>query len=143
MRFGFENVEMFIDRAFDRRIQLLGAIQSRSGLNVGRIEREPNARVPVVHLGTMPGNDSDAFVFVQFYPEEDEQPIERLPVAGEGAYGCALLVHYFFIHEIIQDSCELDHIMVREWISAAASFLIDRTLRFRRRFGNIHCTGLI
>ena len=124
MRFGFENAEMFIDRAFDRRIQLLGAIQSRSGLNVGRVEREPNARVPVVHLGTMPGNDSDAFVFVQFYPEEDEQPIERLPVAGEGAYGCALLVDHLFIHKIIQLGGKVDHALLCWRVFADLSVLI-------------------
>ena len=50
MRLCFANVEMLIDAALERCVQLVGAVKLGGGLNSLRLKAEPNARVPVVHL---------------------------------------------------------------------------------------------
>jgi hypothetical protein len=50
MWLGFANAEMFIYPALERCVQLVGAVEMRSGLDVLSLKAEPNAHVPVVHL---------------------------------------------------------------------------------------------
>jgi hypothetical protein len=124
MRVPANNPEMFIHGPLDGCIQLRGTIQSRRRLNVHSGEAEPNAGIPVVQLGGMTRNEPDAFVRVQFYPEEDEPPFARLPVASEGSNGCALFIHYLFIHEIIERRRKGEHPLLGQRVLAPLSFFI-------------------
>jgi len=138
MRLMLPKAEMRIYCALECGIQLIVAVERRSGLNVLSLIVEPKARMAVVHLCAAARNDADTFLSFDSYPQEDQQPADRFPVAGERADGRAFIVHHLFIQEIIQDSDEVGHSPVRQRVHAAAGILIDGFLWLRKWIRSVH-----
>ena len=138
MGLGFANAEMCIDAALECCVQLVGAVEMRGGLDILSLKAEPDAGIPVVHLGAAARDDADTFLSFHFYPEEDQPPTNRFPVACQRADGCALFIHHLFVQEIIQDRSEVDHGGVRQRVLPVPGFLIDGTLLLGKWPGSFH-----